>query len=269
MEEDEDAERGVMAVEEEGECGVKFRQGGGNWLRIIGGAESVEGEWPWQVAVLNRFKELFCGGTLIARRWVVTAAHCVRWRLYVRLGEHDLRDTAGDEVEMRVEKSFKHPLYEDSDHIEHDIALLRLPRSAAYSPGVQRACLPALSGPPVTPRTRCIISGWGKERETHIFGTDLLMFAEVPVVTSYICRQAYPDNPITDNHICAGYRKGRYDTCAGDSGGPLVCDRGDGRWVLEGVTSFGAGCGDEGKFGVYTRVGSYLEWMKDVMTSLE
>ena len=59
-------------------------------LRIIGGREATRGHWPWQVAILNKYKEVFCGGTLIAPGWVLTAAHCVRKHLYVRVGEHDL-----------------------------------------------------------------------------------------------------------------------------------------------------------------------------------
>ena len=57
---------------------------------FIGGRESQHGKWPWQVAILNKYREPFCGGTIVAPGWVLTAAHCVRKHLFVRLGEHDL-----------------------------------------------------------------------------------------------------------------------------------------------------------------------------------
>ncbi len=59
-------------------------------LRIIGGRESAPDHWPWQAAILNQYREVFCGGTLLAPGWILTAAHCVRKQLSVRLGEHDL-----------------------------------------------------------------------------------------------------------------------------------------------------------------------------------
>lgn len=46
----------------------------------------------------------------------------------------------------------------------------------------------------------------------------------------------------------------------GDSGGPLVCQA-ESRWYLVGITSWGSGCGDRNKPGVYTKVSSVLPWI--------
>lgn len=95
-----------------------------NMLKIIGGRPARKGGWPWQVAIFNRYKEAFCGGTLIAPLWVLTAAHCVRKVLYVRLGEHNLEYEDGTEVQLRVLKSYKHPNF-DKRTVDSDVALLR------------------------------------------------------------------------------------------------------------------------------------------------
>ncbi|KAK7084715.1 hypothetical protein SK128_023621 [Halocaridina rubra] len=259
-EEEEEEEEVEEFFEGCGKRGIRTTEG---LMRILGGRIAQQGSWPWQVAVLNRFKETFCGGTLISQRWVLTAAHCVYRRLYVRLGEHDLQHKDKKEIEMRVEKSFKYPDY-DVSTIGHDIALLKLPKDVTYTRYIIPACLPGLNTiPPV--KSKCVITGWGKEKDTHIFGTDVLKYARVPIVTKKACLDSYPDHPITGNQFCAGFKKGLADSCAGDSGGPLVCDD-NGAWTIHGVTSFGEGCGSHGKFGVYTKVRNYLKWIKKIIT---
>ncbi|KAF4516915.1 hypothetical protein B566_EDAN008004 [Ephemera danica] len=223
-------------------------------LRIIGGRPAIRGRWPWQVAVLNRFRvlshphEAFCGGTLVAPQWVLTAAHCVRKRLYVKIGDHNLQETEGSEIELRVEDTVVHPNY-DPDTVDNDLALLRLPGTGVRLDRYRGvACLPRAKHPlPV--HKMCTIIGWGKRRPSDAVGTKLLHEAEVPIVPNEVCREVYEDYYITSNMFCAGHPRGRMDSCAGDSGGPLLCNVA-GRWTIYGITSFGEGC--EGDWFVVT-----------------
>ncbi len=289
-------------------------------LRIIGGREAARGHWPWQVALLNRHKEVFCGGTLIAPGWILTAAHCVRKIMYVKLGEHDLymkevsihnnntkiqvSDTIiqimvvvdipycliagftsllilalhifsqGTEKEYFVEQSVIHPSY-DPETVDNDVAMLRISDESdidSGSPSHKRsvidqpnaACLPHPDQALPPPGTKCTIIGWGKRRNTDLYGSDVLHEAQIPVVDKSECLKTYEDYYITDNMFCAGYMGGRIDSCAGDSGGPLLCEV-DGQWTIFGVTSFGEGCGKEGKYGIYTRVPNFVHWIDGVI----
>lgn len=246
------------------ECGVSNVTSPGWTLRILGGREAQPGEWPWQVVILNRYREAFCGGTLVAPQWVMTAAHCVRRKLYVRLGEHDLAVREGSELDYKVSRAVTHPQY-DSTTVDNDVALLQLPEPVEPGPRISPACLPE-QGASLPVGDSCTIIGWGKERNTHIFGTDILHEAEVPIIASSVCEAVYEDYYITSNMFCAGYRRGRVDSCAGDSGGPLLCHR-QGRWHIYGITSFGEGCGKRGKFGIYAKVSNYRHWVQNVIAT--
>ncbi|RZF47746.1 hypothetical protein LSTR_LSTR006010 [Laodelphax striatellus] len=249
-----------------------------NMLRIIGGRPSRKGKWPWQVALLNRFKEAFCGGTLISSMWVVTAAHCIRKKLYIRLGEYDLASKEGSELEFKVERAIKHTAY-DSDTVDNDIALLKLPASSGAPSGrlPTPVCLPRdyQALPPTT--SLCTIIGWGKRKSTDHYGTDVLHEAQVCVrLVPHTFLHSQQQKILislsimkadTYNMFCAGYRGGRMDSCSGDSGGPLLCrDSAKSlQWTIHGITSFGEGCGRKGKFGIYTRMSNYVKWAQSVM----
>ncbi|XP_067122790.1 chymotrypsinogen B-like [Centruroides vittatus] len=240
------------------ECGISLSTKD-SFLRIIGGREALQGSWPWQVAVLNRQKQFYCGGSLISPKWVVTAAHCVRRQMYIRAGEYNLNANDGTEQDVKVDEYFIHEEF-DPVIVDKDIALLKLEHNVVITDYVKPVCLPK-SDDMLHSRNRGTILGWGKRRDNSEYGADILRQAEVPIVDLEECRDEYEEYEITDDMICAGYKRGRVDACTGDSGGSLLLKTDD-KWYLYGVTSFGEGCGEEGKYGIYANVPNFVNWIK-------
>ena len=106
-----------------------------------------------------------------------------------------------------------------------------------------------------------IPTGWGRLSR----GSRALMQASVPLVSKARCFLSYPGQ-IHDSMICAGLDQGGVDACQGDSGGPMVCEF-QGRWFLEGATSWGQGCARPGKFGVYAKVRYLKTWVQNTMNA--
>jgi len=235
------------------QCGVK---GGAANGRIVGGQETEQHEYPWQVGLVSRNgRTPWCGGTLISSTHVLTAAHCTDGaaasNIRVLLGEHNIADSVFNRVD--VAEIINHPDY-DSRTTDNDYAILRLSQAVTFTNEVAPACLPADTGATYA-GVLATVTGWGTLSSGGNQPT-ALQEVDVTVTTNTECNNAY--GSITANMICAA-DSGK-DSCQGDSGGPLIAAE-NGRQALIGVVSWGRGCAFEGFPGVYARVTEKMSWI--------
>ncbi|NXK76009.1 PRS56 protease, partial [Amazona guildingii] len=233
--------------------------------RIMGGSVALLGSWPWLVSV-RLHGELMCGGVLVGLSWVLDDVPAeggtenqneLAWTVVV--GDHELGKPGAGRQAVPVRRILPHPKFNPKT-FHGDLALLELAVPLAPSPTVSPVCLPSSSSEP-SPGTACYIAGWGSLYEEGP-AANVVMEAQVPLLSQETCRGALGRDLITNTMFCAGYLSGGIDSCQGDSGGPLACqDPSSHRFVLYGITSWGDGCGERGKPGVYTRVTAFTDWL--------
>ncbi len=275
--------------------------------RVFGGQPVADGQFPFQVALLkasdltsdpkSQYSAQFCGGTLIASTWVLTAAHCMRSDgkslgaddFFVLTGTTDLE--AGKRIAV---KSVAINDQYDDNSMDHDAALIELAEPVSLPP----VALDTV-GAPVAKAT---VLGWGMNEEgdypRQLLETDLDVVAadacniSIKAIYAKALRAGIDDlaaqyrikpeegvrvadelaqniaDPLTGTMLCAGLKSGKRDACYGDSGGPLVADIG-GKPVQLGIVSWGEGpadaeikCGHQDVYGVYSRVASFADWIK-------
>ncbi|XP_031430712.1 elastase-1-like [Clupea harengus] len=242
--------------------------------RVVGGSVARPHYWPWQVSLQYRSRgssyHHTCGGTLVSRDWVMTAAHCVNrcrtWR--VVLGEYDLNCNSRKEQILGVTRVYIHPKWNSKKLANgYDIALLRLSSKAQLNSDVRLATLPP-PGQVLGHKHVCYITGWGRTSTKGRLST-LLKQAYLPIVGHSTCScPSWWGRTVKNTMLCAG--GGSNSGCNGDSGGPLNCWV-NGKYVVHGITSFGSrhGCNIRQRPTVFTRVSAFLCWMKRVRAGIQ
>ncbi len=241
--------------------------------QVVGGTAVPNGKFPFMASLQKKkndtppAKEHFCGGTLIDRNSVLTAAHCAvyikrempAWKLRVVVGLTELNSDQGEARGIGTLSDISvHPRYRGGGSYAFDAAVIKLDSPVSFNP-IKRAT--ADQNWLENPGRKAHVAGWGNTIKQPANGCfpfacdsnfpNRMREARVPLVSDASARDAYGSSYVSRLMVAAG-KEGK-DTCQGDSGGPMWATTSQGRYQI-GITSFGAGCGAQGYPGVYAEV---------------
>jgi trypsin len=227
--------------------------------QIVGGVTATAGEFPFMVRLGNSPGQQWCGASLIATNWVLTAAHCLSGEtassVYATAGDHRIASSDGTEQSRQGSRIFIHPSYNAATY-NNDIALMKVSSSFTLNSRVSTIGVRGLPGI----GSQLTVIGWGATREGGS-GANTLRKVNVSLQSASSCSSAYPGE-ITGNMFCAGEVNGGKDSCQGDSGGPIFVG---GQQV--GVVSWGYGCARARQYGVYTLASNYTTWIQNTINA--
>ncbi|KAH8235918.1 hypothetical protein KR032_010728, partial [Drosophila birchii] len=249
-------------------------------IHIVGGVAVDLGVYPHMAAIafltFDRF-EFRCGGSLISKRHVLTAAHCVYtdslMPAFVRLGTVNVEIPDKNYVDVNVRNVTIHPNY--LANIKYnDVAILELANAVTVTNNIRPACLHTDTRDPPS-ETKLFVAGWGVLNVTTRVVSKILLRAALEVVPLPQCNISYSEQPgavrnlkegVIDSLMCATDKNRIADACQGDSGGPLIQEVNieDGVYTIMGIINSGFGCATKTP-GLYTRVASFLDFIEQIV----
>ncbi|CAH2057804.1 unnamed protein product, partial [Iphiclides podalirius] len=259
------------------ECGVQSSV----FNTALVGGEAAPEQYPWLALLEYTGGVVNCGGSLISRRHVLTAAYCLETMrgkpIAVRLSEYnmttyplDVAVTSKGERELisvvvvPVEWSRMHPLF-GHKHYQHDIGLVKMAADVTYSDFIKPICLPQTDhAKEFKVDTNLLVAGWGTDSAD---GGEVKMDNQIPYVPMEICNRLVR-RALGSKQMCAGERPTR-KPCVADYGGPLMLETED-YYVAVGVVSYGPNqCSGGSVPDVYTNVYEYMDWIRDNVVDLD
>ncbi|KAM5340267.1 uncharacterized protein AAES06_024972 [Glossophaga mutica] len=222
---------------------------------IIGGREARPHSHPYMAYLLIQTPmEVFaCGGFLVRKDFVMTAAHCLGSTITVILGAHNISREERTQQRISVLRAIPHPAYNEDSNL-NDIMLLQLRNRARKNRFVRPVALPR-SQAQLRPGSQCTVAGWGLVSQNT--QTDTLRDVQLKVQSNQLCSNLFHVYN-GQKEICVGNQTERKTAFKGDSGGPLVCNN-----VAQGIVSYGSNTGTPPA--VFTKVSSYLPWINRTM----
>ncbi|KAL0125731.1 hypothetical protein PUN28_004650 [Cardiocondyla obscurior] len=238
-------------------------------VRIVGGEITSIENYPFIVSVQRRPYSHLCGGTYVACRFVLSAAHCMvrplldgtwvpenpRYFFVIAGATYVYLPGWGSKQVEFVDKTLPHAGFRFSD-LRNDIGLFRLKRPLYRNTDVQYVTLPVVYITDIFQiyTEDCVTVGWGQHIPgSHQGSGTYLRHVQIPLILPDKCPMPSVHK---EKQLCAGLLEGGRDSCRGDSGGPLLCNG-----TQVGIVSWGEGCAVPNAPGVYTRVDFYLEWL--------
>lgn len=212
--------------------------------RIVGGELAEEHEFPHQISLKLNERGHICGGSIIADKWIATAAHCLKGQdvasLYITWGTNH---QATEGLNARIKNYVIHEKYNGVTNNNYDFGLIELPFGILDS--TSEIIKIGKGEPPVA---TCTLSGWGAVNGQG--GGDTSQQNDLRKITlRYVdhdeCYRSWQWNFVyinDESQICTDSMldSGVGSPCFGDSGGPLICEQ-DGEMKQFGVVSFGVG----------------------------